>query len=135
MTEEVYPKQAVIYLRPVRSDQDSRARSIARQRRGCQRRAAELGLEVVKEFMDEPNQGRDSLIKLISWTIYNPGAYVISERQRIIGGNMYFYTSVIWAIEKSGCRLEIASLPHQETETARQSPIGQIAARQLDSSK
>ena len=135
MTGEVYPKKAVIYLRGARNE-GSPVQALALQRHACQRRANELNLMVLGEYVDqgsgnvEPEQ-RPGLSKLLAELRERPVAYVITFDSARIARKVHHYASVAWQLGKSGTRLEIASEPHREFDEQARQLISYIGSVQL----
>ncbi|MGW3959102.1 recombinase family protein [Amycolatopsis sp. NPDC005003] len=133
MTEEVYPKRAVIYLHTARLN-DGSSKAIAAQRHACERRASELGLTVAGEYVDHGSgkaADRGGLIMMLGDLNDLDCGYVIAYGHAQIARDATLYASIVWAIEKSGARLEIASSPHREVEGEVRQLISYISSMQL----
>ena len=132
---EVYPKKAVFYLRVARDD-GNQVQALAAQRHACQRRANELNLMVLGEYVDqgsgniEPEQ-RPGLSRLLAELQERPVAYVITFDAARIARKVHHYASVAWRLGKSGTRLEIASEPHREVDEQARQLISYIGSVQL----
>jgi site-specific DNA recombinase len=135
---------AVIYIRVARSGPASQ-QAIDSQRHSCQRRANELGLTVLREYVEHGpgslGAGRSTLRKMVGDLKLLQGQvdYVITYDHARIARDMQAYVHILWAIQSTGARLEIASADHLDdnppgTLSALVGNIGlrQHAARQLD---
>ena len=126
---------AVFYLRSGGAPSEATMQTLARQRSACQQRANELGLVVRGEYVDrggsvEPDD-RPGLSQLLVDLLELPIDYVIAYDHTHIAWRMTSYASVVWAIGKRGAQLEIASLPHRETDTVELLLIGRVGSLQL----
>jgi site-specific DNA recombinase len=134
-TTNPQPPRAVIYLRAAKARQDTQS-AIDAQRQACERRAADLGLTVVDEYIDYGSahtfEQRPGLQMMLSdLKTRRDVRYVIACDHARIARNTYIYTQIVWAIEEAGARLEVANLELdvQQSEPA-QTTITDIAARQ-----
>ncbi|GAA4550035.1 recombinase family protein [Amycolatopsis samaneae] len=135
MTGEVYPKTAVRYLRTACHD-NGESRAITAQRHACQRRADELGLEVVREYVDYGSglkADRPGLIKLLADLKAAPPNYVICFDHACLAQDVNLLARICWTIRTSGARLELAGLPHQEPGALSETALGQVGERQVAS--
>lgn len=133
-------QKAVIYLRVARTKRESKA-AIEVQRHACERRAAQLGLAVVDEYVDHGSahafEGRPGLQTMLSdLKAYGDIRYVVAYDHTRIARNTHVYTQVVWAIEEAGARLEMAyqSQAQQNFVELVQASIAEIASRQHDPS-
>ena len=135
MPEEPRPRKAVLYLRVARDDHNRFARAIAAQRHACQRRAAELELEITREYVDHGSglslQQRPHLTELLDELKELGAGYVITYGHAQLSRDVKLYASILWAIRKAGARLEIASLLHFEPDTFALLLIGRVGELQL----
>ena len=121
MTKSTESVKALIYLRVARDEPPREA--AARQRRVCERRAAELGLEVAGIYTDQGSGNslsRPGLTTLLADLGHRDDVtYVLTFDHGRIALKLGDYSKVAWAISKAGARLEIASVPHCEAGWAR----------------
>lgn len=133
--EETYSPQAVIYIRIAR-EAGSAAAAVAAQRHACERRANELGLSVVREYVDYGSglaiENRPELKALLNDLTRQSMGYVVAYGHAQIARDMQLYAKVSWAIHQAGARLEIASLPHMEPGSFTMQLIGKIGAFQFE---
>src|SRR5437763_16016858 len=133
MTKSTENAKALIYLRVARDESPQEA--AARQRRACERRAAELGLEVAGIYADQGSGNslsRPGLAALLDDLDRRDDAtYVITFDHGRIALRIGDYSKVTWAISKAGARLEIASVPHREATEVELQLIARIGSVQL----
>lgn len=122
-------KRAVLYLHAAQSSNPSAAdkqrSAIALQRQVCQRRADELGVEVVHEYADCGVSGRMSerqyelgqLLEDAKAGTHGHIDYVITFDHARIARDAIVYTQVVWELERVGVELQIASIPIADQET------------------
>ncbi|MGW4059711.1 recombinase family protein [Amycolatopsis sp. NPDC004747] len=133
--DEVCPKRAVIYLRVAREDRNQ-VQALAFQRHACQRRANELNLMMLGEYVDRGSNNvnpehRPGLSRLLAELRERPVAYVVTFNSARIAHKAYHFASVAWRLGKLGTRLEIASVPHSEVDEQARQLISYIGSVQL----
>jgi DNA invertase Pin-like site-specific DNA recombinase len=132
---EAMQHKAVLYMRVAQSRGGDQT-AIAMQRHACERRAAELGLAIVAEYIDiGPGHGlekRPMLRAMLSSLDAGDIAYVIAYDHARIARTVQDYTDVVWQIDMAGAQLEIASLPHeaQQLPGSMNAYMAEIARRQ-----
>ncbi|WP_103336943.1 recombinase family protein [Amycolatopsis sp. CA-126428] len=133
MTKSVETAKALIYLRVARDEPPREA--AARQRRACERRAAELGLEVAGIYTDRGSGNRlnrPGLAALLGdLDRRDDVAYVITFDHGRVALKIGDYSQLAWTISKAGARLEIASMPHREATEVELQLIARIGSVQL----
>ncbi|MGV9366287.1 recombinase family protein [Amycolatopsis sp. NPDC003731] len=133
MAKSTQSAKALIYLRVARDEPPHEA--AARQRRACERRAAELGLEVAGVYTDQGSGNslsRPGLAALLDdLDRRDDVTYVIAFDHSRVALRIGDYSKVAWAISKAGARLEIASAPHREATEVELQLIARIGSVQL----
>ena len=108
------PRHAVIYLRVSTKEQAERGGmaegfSIPAQREACTRKAAELGLTVVAEFVDAGESARSAarpdLQRMLVYLAENPVSAVIVHKIDRLARNRADDVQITLAIQNSGARL------------------------------
>ncbi|WP_410671936.1 recombinase family protein [Amycolatopsis sp. cmx-4-68] len=133
MAESAERTKALIYLRVARDEPPHEA--AARQRRICERRAAELGLEVAGVYTDQGSGNslsRPGLAGLLDELGRRDDvAYVLTFDHGRIALRIGDYSKVAWAISKAEARLEIASVPRREATEVELQLIARIGSVRL----
>lgn len=139
MEESSNPQaKAVVYLRVARPpDPHLSDLAIDSQRDACERRAEELGLDVVREYCDYGTSGgldqRPRLKELLSDLKHLRDVHwVIAYDHTRIARTVLEYTYALWDIQDASAELEIASFPHahQDREGSNSQRMRRIGEQQ-----
>jgi DNA invertase Pin-like site-specific DNA recombinase len=132
---ETAQRKAVLYMRVAHSRGGDQT-AIARQRHACERRAAELGLSIVAEYVEVgPGRGtekRPMLRAMLGGLSADDIICVIAYNHARVTLTMQEYIDIVWQIDMAGAQLEIASLPHevQQLPGSMNAYMAEIARRQ-----
>jgi DNA invertase Pin-like site-specific DNA recombinase len=129
------PPTAVLYLREARSSKGYGLSAIDAQRHLCEQRANELGLTVVREYVDHGAayniDRRPGLREMLGdLKLARDIDFVITYDPARISRDAVMYLYVVWAIQDAGAELEIASTTHVDVNSAISQHMRDISARQ-----